>query len=93
MRHVTEEGLNPPARYDMQTLHAHIFGSPKLYQYSAREIIQAIRAYAQSEPIAALFSVRREILHCLIFGMGACLKQAMAPQRFCALVVQVRSRA
>jgi len=43
---------NPPARYDMQTLHAQIFGSPAgQYQYSVRETIQAIRAYAQSEPI------------------------------------------
>lgn len=40
---------NPPARYDMQSLHAQIFGSLGRYQYSARESIQAIRAYAQSE--------------------------------------------
>lgn len=42
---------NPPARYDMQTQHAQIFGSTGQYQYSARETIQAIRAFAQSEPI------------------------------------------
>ena len=42
---------NPPARYDMQTRHAQIFGSLGQYQYSARETIQAIRAYAQSEPM------------------------------------------
>lgn len=42
---------NPPARYDMQTLYAQIFGSPGQYQYSARESIQAIRAYAQSEAV------------------------------------------
>lgn len=43
---------NPPARYDMQTRHAQIFGSPTgQYQYSVRETIQAIRAYAQSEAI------------------------------------------
>lgn len=42
---------NPPARYDMQTLYASIFGSHRQYQYSARETILAIRAYAQSEPI------------------------------------------
>lgn len=40
-----------PARYDMQTRHAQIFGSVGQYQYSARETIQAIRAYAQSEPV------------------------------------------
>ncbi len=42
---------NPPSRYDMQTRHAQIFGSIGQYQYSARETIQAIRAYAQSEPM------------------------------------------
>lgn len=42
----------PPVRYDMQTLHAQIFGSLGPYQYSARETIQAIRAYAQSEPMS-----------------------------------------
>lgn len=42
---------NLPARYDMQTQHARTFGSPGLYQYSARETIQAIRTYAQSEHI------------------------------------------
>ena len=39
-------------RYDMQTLYASIFGSSGRYQYSDREVIQAIRAYAQSEPIS-----------------------------------------
>lgn len=43
---------NPPARYDMQTRYAQIFGSYGDYQYSARETLQAIRAYAQSEPIS-----------------------------------------
>jgi dTDP-4-dehydrorhamnose reductase len=43
----------PPARYDMQTRYANLFGSFGRYQYSARETIQAIRAYAQSEPLAA----------------------------------------
>lgn len=48
----TQTLANSPARYDMQTLHAQIFGSPAgQYQYSVRETIQAIRAYAQSEPI------------------------------------------
>jgi len=42
---------NVPAKYDMQTIHARVFGSVGLYQYSARETIQAIRAYAQSEPL------------------------------------------
>lgn len=40
-----------PAVYDMRTRHAAIFGAAGTYQYSARETIQAIRAYAQSEPV------------------------------------------
>lgn len=43
---------NPPAGYDMRTLHAPVFGASGHYQYSARESIQAIRVYAQSEPMA-----------------------------------------
>ncbi len=43
---------NPPATYDMQTRHAQIFGAQGQYQYSSRETIQAIRAYAQSEPVS-----------------------------------------
>jgi hypothetical protein len=42
---------NLPATYDMRTIHAQVFGSTEVYQYSARETIQAIRAYAQSEPL------------------------------------------
>lgn len=48
----TQTLVNPPSHYDMQTLHAQIFDSSAgRYQYSVRETIQAIRAYAQSEPI------------------------------------------
>jgi dTDP-4-dehydrorhamnose reductase len=39
-----------PATYDFQTRHAHLYGAHGRYQYSARETLQAIRAYAQSEP-------------------------------------------
>ncbi|MFT0531675.1 pyridine nucleotide transhydrogenase [Castellaniella hirudinis] len=42
---------SPPAFYDMQTRYAQSFGSRGHYQYSVRETIQAIRCYAQSEPI------------------------------------------
>ena len=45
---------NSPAKYDMRTCYANIFGSQGSYQYSARETIQAIRAYAQSEPPSIL---------------------------------------
>lgn len=44
------EQANKPAVYDMQTKHAEIFGASGRYQYSRRETILAIRAYAQSEP-------------------------------------------
>ncbi|CAB3725017.1 hypothetical protein LMG26690_04258 [Achromobacter animicus] len=40
-----------PSTYDMRTIHAATFGSVGPYQYGARETIQAIRAYAQSEPL------------------------------------------
>jgi dTDP-4-dehydrorhamnose reductase len=40
----------PPATYDMRTRHAMLFGGSGAYQYSARETIQAVRMYAQSEP-------------------------------------------
>jgi hypothetical protein len=39
-----------PARYDMQTRYAVLFGAVDKYQYSARETIQSVRSYAQSEP-------------------------------------------
>lgn len=52
----TQSLVNSPALYDMKTRHAKIFGSPGEYQYSIRETIQAIRAYAQSEP----FTVKSE---------------------------------
>jgi len=41
---------NDPATYDMRTRYAELFGSTGDYQYSKRETLQAIRAYAQSEP-------------------------------------------
>jgi dTDP-4-dehydrorhamnose reductase len=41
---------NTPAVYDMHTRHAQIFGTSGHYQYNRRETIQAVRAYAQSEP-------------------------------------------
>ncbi|MDP1774327.1 MAG: hypothetical protein Q8L15_18830 [Methylobacter sp.] len=43
---------NSPAIYDMRTRHAQIFGASGYYPYSARETIQAVRTYAQSEPPA-----------------------------------------
>jgi dTDP-4-dehydrorhamnose reductase len=43
-----------PAGYDMRTRHAALFGGVGSYQYSGRETIQAIRAYAQSEAPAGV---------------------------------------
>lgn len=56
---VAEQGFGHPfenvrsvmaARYSMQTCHAALFGARGRYQYSARETLQAVRTYAQSEP-------------------------------------------
>ena len=41
-----------PDMYDMRTIHAKEFGGVGHYQCTARETIQAIRAYAQSESLA-----------------------------------------
>lgn len=43
---------NVSATYDMRTIYAQVFGAIGHYQYSTRETIQAIRAYAQSEPLS-----------------------------------------
>lgn len=39
-----------PAAYDLRTRYAPLFGGSGAYQYSKRESLMAIRAYAQSEP-------------------------------------------
>lgn len=46
-----QELAGTPAKYDMHTRHAATFGGRGSYQYSVRETIQAIRAYAQSESV------------------------------------------
>ena len=51
-RSFQQELAGTPGSYDMHTRHAALFGAAGNYQYSARETIQAIRAYAQSEPLA-----------------------------------------
>ena len=48
-----QPGVNAPVCYDLRTRHAAIFGTTGQYQYSRRETIQAVRAYAQSEPRTA----------------------------------------
>jgi dTDP-4-dehydrorhamnose reductase len=41
----------PTGVYDMQTKHAQVFGAAGRYQYSLRETLLVVRAYAQSEPL------------------------------------------
>lgn len=48
----TQTAINPPATYNMRTRHASVFGGKGHYQYSQRDALQAVRAYAQSEPKA-----------------------------------------
>jgi len=48
----TNHTASVPGHYDMRTRHAEVFGGVGHYQYSVRETIQAVRAYAQSEPTA-----------------------------------------
>lgn len=40
-----------PVKYDFRSRYAHLFGNRIDYQYTSQESIQAIRYYAQSEPI------------------------------------------
>lgn len=49
-RHFEQTPTTFPAQYNLCTKHAHLFGAQGRYQYTRRETIQAIRAYAQSEP-------------------------------------------
>lgn len=51
----------PVATYDMQTKHASLFGGVGRYQYSARETIQAVRSYSQSELVLAKAGVEASV--------------------------------
>ncbi|MEO0820956.1 MAG: pyridine nucleotide transhydrogenase [Pseudomonadota bacterium] len=48
----TQHVVETPAVYDFRSRHAEAFGGAGPYQYSRRETMLAIRAYAQSEPPA-----------------------------------------
>lgn len=56
-RPFTQVITDSPVKYDMQTRHANLFGSPGRHQYNAKETMLAIRAYAQSEPLTLKSSV------------------------------------
>ncbi|MBC3869477.1 NAD(P)-dependent oxidoreductase [Undibacterium oligocarboniphilum] len=45
-----QPSANQAVIYDMRTRHAAVFGGKGHYQYSQRETLLAVRAYAQSEP-------------------------------------------
>lgn len=49
-RAFSNELAQAPAIYDFRSRHATLFGGSGHYQYSRRESLQAVRAYAQSEP-------------------------------------------
>ena len=48
------ECVAQPERYDMQTVHAGVYGARGRHQCLARETTLAVRSYAQTEPRAAL---------------------------------------
>ncbi len=50
-RHFDNAGAGTPVLYDMHSRHAGIFGGQGNYQYTMRDQIQAVRSYAQSEPL------------------------------------------
>lgn len=52
-REFNNELPTTPVAYSMKTMHASTFGGSGIYQYSLRETIQAIRAYAQSESVTS----------------------------------------
>lgn len=52
-KNFAQELAGKPGQYDMRTRHAAIFGAAGDYQYGVSETIQAIRSYAQSEPVTS----------------------------------------
>ena len=49
-RDFVRETSSAPAQYDVRSRHTSLFGAEGRYQYSRRESLLAVRAYAQSEP-------------------------------------------
>ena len=49
-RDFDQEIAPSPAQYDLRSRYASLFGVEGQYQYSKRETLLAVRAYAQSEP-------------------------------------------
>ena len=50
-RAFTQTLAGTPASYDMRSRHAELFGGRDGYQYSVRETMLAVRAYAQTDPV------------------------------------------
>lgn len=46
----TRQQAASPVSYDMRSVYGALFGGTAHYQYSAKETLQAVRHYAQSEP-------------------------------------------
>jgi len=49
-REFTRTGSAPPARYDVHTRHAAVFGAQGNYQYTRAQSLDAVRRYAHTEP-------------------------------------------
>lgn len=60
-RKFEQQLLGTPATYDMRTCHADAFGVNGDYQYSSHATIQAVRAYAQSEPLTIAKGMEKKI--------------------------------
>lgn len=44
-----QEVVEVPAKYDMRSIHADLFGRKSFYQYDKAAVLQAVRSYAQSD--------------------------------------------
>jgi hypothetical protein len=57
-----QELASAPASYDLRSRYATLFGGKEGYQYSQRETLLAIRAYAQSEPVTLKKDQEQEVV-------------------------------
>lgn len=52
--HFDQPISDSPATYDLRSKFGDLYGSSVEYQYTKKEVLMAIRAYAQSEPLSSL---------------------------------------